>query len=451
MYHHPSMSQPSMQQHFLYEPGTTYAQEEDDPEDWFTPVPERFLKNWPESGSSLYCNKQMLLGPDDWYNGLPRTVVMTSVPLVLLLAWSFEMCWPKGHLILFFFIWIMTPIMYWTLFLTSSMDPGFIPPQNDLDPEEGNPVVWKYGRLYRHMVLEEKWDKNAKLYRPLRAKYDTMSEFNVERFDHWCNWVSNAIGVRNHKMFMLFLYSINSLLIACGILALVGLENFENLEAFFLSFSNLLHPNGFVLLALLLYSPAFLVFTIWLLWKQTYYICSNLTTSEALKPFHRKGRPFNRGCCNNCMEFWFKHDFLIPSHIFHPIRRREYDMVHPPDQVDTWIGREGEGEGRSPGHGEDFHIVGRVLEEEQYGEDKKTSLEQRTFEGYLQEIQSLGTNRAIGCQCCLDELRKAPSEIEMTKKIKKKKGKVPMDSNKDYSAYNNTAPTSYDAYQAQYP
>ncbi|RKP31883.1 ankyrin [Metschnikowia bicuspidata] len=44
--------------------------------------------------------------------------------------------------------------------------------------------------------------------RPLRSKYSRISKQLVARFDHYCPWIYNDVGVRNHKVFITFVYSL---------------------------------------------------------------------------------------------------------------------------------------------------------------------------------------------------------------------------------------------------
>lgn len=40
---------------------------------------------------------------------------------------------------------------------------------------------------------------------PFRGCYDHYTEFVIARFDHYCPWLYNAIGIRNHRIFLLFI------------------------------------------------------------------------------------------------------------------------------------------------------------------------------------------------------------------------------------------------------
>ena len=42
--------------------------------------------------------------------------------------------------------------------------------------------------------------------KPFRAKYDAPTGLLVARFDHHCPWLNNAIGHRNHRIYIVFLF-----------------------------------------------------------------------------------------------------------------------------------------------------------------------------------------------------------------------------------------------------
>lgn len=50
---------------------------------------------------------------------------------------------------------------------------------------------------------------NSLARRPLRSKYSHYNKRLIAKFDHFCPWVFNEVGVRNHKVFMFFIYSLN--------------------------------------------------------------------------------------------------------------------------------------------------------------------------------------------------------------------------------------------------
>ncbi|CCH44104.1 Palmitoyltransferase AKR1 [Wickerhamomyces ciferrii] len=49
---------------------------------------------------------------------------------------------------------------------------------------------------------------NTYIKKPLRSKYSSLYEKCVARYDHFCPWVYNDVGLRNHKVFMFFVISL---------------------------------------------------------------------------------------------------------------------------------------------------------------------------------------------------------------------------------------------------
>ncbi|CCH63081.1 hypothetical protein TBLA_0J00830 [Henningerozyma blattae CBS 6284] len=73
----------------------------------------------------------------------------------------------------------------------------------------------------RHFCLET-WVR-----KPLRSKFSYLNQSVVNRYDHYCPWVYNDIGLRNHKRFIMFIFfsevTIWSFVIVC-------FEYFDELE-----------------------------------------------------------------------------------------------------------------------------------------------------------------------------------------------------------------------------
>ena len=63
--------------------------------------------------------------------------------------------------------------------------------------------------------------------KPLRSKFSRTSNALVARFDHYCPWVYNDIGVRNHKLFITFVYSLSAAIILFSSLALKYFEEYS--------------------------------------------------------------------------------------------------------------------------------------------------------------------------------------------------------------------------------
>ncbi len=132
--------------------------------------------------------------------------------------------------------------------------------------------------------------------REMRARRSRVTENCVERFDHYCPWVSNGVGVRNHRLFVGFLVSINLTAIAMlstGIEALVfgnqPVANFAGTVALSIFVGT---AEVAALLPLLAYNAVL--------------ISKNITTAESVKQVYRKVvNTHDQGCWANCGAFFF--------------------------------------------------------------------------------------------------------------------------------------------------
>lgn len=102
-------------------------------------------------------------------------------------------------------------------------DPGSIPAETDYEAvRETTRELLKTGKFdARHFCIES-WVR-----KPLRSRYSTFNKTLIARFDHYCPWVYNDIGLKNHKRFIFF---IGLLEIAIGIFAYLCIEYFDELE-----------------------------------------------------------------------------------------------------------------------------------------------------------------------------------------------------------------------------
>ncbi|CAD7940223.1 unnamed protein product [Amoebophrya sp. A120] len=98
-------------------------------------------------------------------------------------------------------VYTLTCISYYQAVVTP---PGFIPESWWI---VGPGVTFERKRKngdYRYCTME-------RVYKPDRAHYCRTQQRNVLRMDHYCGFLNNTIGIRNHKLFMLFLTYASSL------------------------------------------------------------------------------------------------------------------------------------------------------------------------------------------------------------------------------------------------
>ncbi|KAI5950992.1 AKR1 [Candida jiufengensis] len=93
----------------------------------------------------------------------------------------------------------------WSFFKAMFINPGFVPTPTD------NSIILQQ---IKDLIAVGKFDTdnfcvNTLVRKPLRSRYSRYNKKLIARFDHYCPWVYNEIGVRNHKLFITFVYSLN--------------------------------------------------------------------------------------------------------------------------------------------------------------------------------------------------------------------------------------------------
>jgi len=90
------------------------------------------------------------------------------------------------------------------------VDKGWIP--SDVEAEELqiikelDPNIKKQEYLDLAQFYQPKWCKMCENWKPPRAHHCKDVKACVLKLDHYCPWVYNAVGYRNHKYFILFLF-----------------------------------------------------------------------------------------------------------------------------------------------------------------------------------------------------------------------------------------------------
>lgn len=100
-------------------------------------------------------------------------------------------------------------VFTFTFFKAMFINPGFVP-----EPSDYTQVQEQVRDLIRLGQFDtEHFCVNSFVRKPLRSKYSRFNKRLVARFDHFCPWVYNDIGVRNHKLFMAFVYALTAAIV----------------------------------------------------------------------------------------------------------------------------------------------------------------------------------------------------------------------------------------------
>jgi len=185
------------------------------------------------------------------------------------------------------------------LLLAWITEPGIVPYVHVEEPQ-GDPSVDGETTLRRNPRKKYVIALNGQHY-PLplfRAKICRETEACVERFDHFCPWVGNVVGLRNHKYFVAF--TIGASVVALEVFVssiLVGTSAklSEELKA---------HERAMALI-LASYTAVIMLAVGGLMCYHADLIAQNESTNERLKGvFAVRANPYDEGVLTNCYNFW---------------------------------------------------------------------------------------------------------------------------------------------------
>ncbi|KAL1534453.1 protein S-acyltransferase [Salvia divinorum] len=193
----------------------------------------------------------------------------------------------------------------------SSEDPGYIKigTANHSDAEDS----------LLNIDLNSNWNGNwsqlcptCKIIRPVRSKHCAICRRCVEQFDHHCPWISNCVGKRNKRDFVVFLCFGTITALIGGAVALHRIRTSVLPVPTGESWSHFILFNHPGLIAFLVMDAAIFIASATLLSMQAAQIARNITTNEvanAIRYGYLRGadgrfrNPYNHGCWKNCSDF----------------------------------------------------------------------------------------------------------------------------------------------------
>ncbi|CCK68755.1 ankyrin repeat domain-containing DHHC palmitoyltransferase family protein KNAG_0B03140 [Huiozyma naganishii CBS 8797] len=93
-------------------------------------------------------------------------------------------------------------------------DPGCIPEETDTDLIRNDiEKLIKLGSFNCHTFCLKTW-----IRKPVRCSLSKLNQQQVARFDHYCAWIYNDVGLKNHKLYIFFLILLETFLMTFGVL-----------------------------------------------------------------------------------------------------------------------------------------------------------------------------------------------------------------------------------------
>lgn len=177
------------------------------------------------------------------------------------------------------FLLLSITVIY-TFFKAMFKDPGIIPPPDSPKEIKDNiESLLKIGKYdAKHFCIY------SYIKKPLRSKYSNFYKKCVARFDHSCPWVYNDVGLRNHKIFMFFVISLELTMFLFDHLVLEYFDKIEDDDKYKCSLLDDELCSGYNASPFIFFLTAWtnfqLIWVTFLLFSQFFQISRGLTTLE---------------------------------------------------------------------------------------------------------------------------------------------------------------------------
>ncbi|XP_062188836.1 probable protein S-acyltransferase 7 [Phragmites australis] len=268
------------------------------------PSPPRVYQVWPAK-NVFFLDGRVICGPD------PRGLILTATA-ILLSEWIFlaRIVDPSStmHPILISASsMILAATVTASLLLTATRDPGIIP-RNPVSPSEDGITTARMAPdrfiIVNGIETRLEFCRICKIFRPPRSSHCAVCDNCVDKFDHHCLWISQCIGRRNYRFYLLLMclalafYSFIFTFSVIRIRAKIGATS-----AGLFSLLRTL-PETFVLAAFSFMAICFLAF---LLAFHAFLVAKNKTSNERHKGQYRSSpNPYDKGALKNIKECLFE-------------------------------------------------------------------------------------------------------------------------------------------------
>ena len=146
----------------------------------------------------LVLNGRVTIGPQFWY--VVALVIAVSFATVLVLKHVVS-----GSIVLTIFFLVIAKAELVLVVGTALTEPGIIPPSSGVAAGD-KPAT---SAIINGVTIERKWCHSCNHHMPPRAKHCGTCHCCIDRHDHHCRFLSNCVGIRNYRSFVLLL--VNSL------------------------------------------------------------------------------------------------------------------------------------------------------------------------------------------------------------------------------------------------
>ncbi|WVZ66063.1 hypothetical protein U9M48_015337 [Paspalum notatum var. saurae] len=176
------------------------------------PAPARVHHVWPGK-NVFFLDGRVICGPD------PRGLILTAMALLLsewILLTYVVLDPPSPHPVLVpVASLILLATVTATLLLAATRDPGIIPRRvpDSLSPSVEDGETSAATRTPRRFVvingveMQLKFCRTCKIHRPPRSAHCAVCDNCVDKFDQHCSWISQCVGLRNYRFYLLLLCS----------------------------------------------------------------------------------------------------------------------------------------------------------------------------------------------------------------------------------------------------